>query len=36
VDPGIFDNLEGLAGLYLRRYENKPEFDESFFRIDPV
>jgi len=33
VDPGIFDNLEGMPGLYMRRYQNKPEFDESFFRI---
>ena len=34
VDSGIFDNLEQMPGLYMRRYENKPEFDESFFKID--
>jgi len=34
VDAGIFENLEKMPGMYMRRYENKPEFDESFFRVD--
>ena len=33
VDPGIFDNLDQLPGLLMKRYEDKPEFEEAFFVI---
>jgi uncharacterized protein (DUF362 family) len=33
VDAGLFDNMDALPGLFMSRYEGKPEFDESFFRI---
>ena len=33
VDPAIFDNLDTVPGFFLKRYEGKPEFDESFYRI---
>ena len=33
VDPTIFDNTELGPGLFLSRYEGKPEFEESFFQI---
>jgi coenzyme F420-reducing hydrogenase gamma subunit len=33
VDPAIFENLDTLPGIFLKRYEGRPEFDESFFKI---
>ncbi len=33
TDPAFFDNLDVLPGKFLRRYEGKPEFDESFFTV---
>ena len=33
VDPTIFDNTELGPGLFLGRYEGKPEFEEAFFQI---
>ncbi len=33
VDPAIFQHLESAPGFYMKRYEGKPEFDESHFRI---
>ena len=33
VDPAIFENLDLVPGTFLKRYRNKPEFDESFFKI---
>ena len=36
VDPSIFENKDRTAGLYMKKYESKPEFDESFFRINEV
>lgn len=33
VDPSIFENKDRTAGMYMKKYEGKPEFDESFFRI---
>ena len=33
VDRTIFDNLDLVPGKFLKRYENRPEFDESFFTI---
>ncbi len=33
VDPAFYKNIEQLPGYFLKRYKDKPEFDESFFRI---
>jgi uncharacterized protein (DUF362 family) len=33
VDPAVFENLEEFPGTYLKRYEGRPEFEESFFRV---
>lgn len=33
ADPGLFDQVENLPGFFMARYEGKPEFDESFFRV---
>jgi uncharacterized protein (DUF362 family) len=33
VDPSMFENMALLPGKFLKRYEGRPEFDESFFRI---
>jgi uncharacterized protein (DUF362 family) len=33
VDRTIFDNLDLIPGKFLKRYKNRPEFDESFFTI---
>jgi len=34
VNPTIFEHLDAAPGFYMRKYEGKPEFDESFFRVD--
>ena len=34
VDTSIFENLESAPGSFMGKYKDKPEFDESFFRID--
>ena len=34
VDPAIFENLDMVPGKFLRRYKDRPEFDESFFEIN--
>ena len=34
VDPAILKGRDKIVGSYLKRYEGKPEFDESFFTID--
>ncbi|MGD8292827.1 MAG: DUF362 domain-containing protein [Desulfobacterales bacterium] len=33
VDPTIFENLDKVPGIFMKRYQNRPEFDESFFKI---
>ncbi len=33
INPAIFDNFDKLPGFFMQRYEGKPEFDESFFKI---
>jgi uncharacterized protein (DUF362 family) len=33
VDPTIFDHTEMAPGMFLARYEGKPEFEESFFQV---
>jgi uncharacterized protein (DUF362 family) len=34
VSPGILENLDKAPGFFMRKYEGKPEFDESFFKIE--
>jgi uncharacterized protein (DUF362 family)/Ni,Fe-hydrogenase III small subunit len=34
VDPYFFDHMDTTMGMHLKRYLGKPQFDESFFRID--
>ena len=33
VDPSIFENMDLIPGKFLKRYQGKPEFDESFFKV---
>jgi len=33
VDPSYFENMDLIPGKFLKRYEGKPEFDESFFKV---
>ena len=33
ADPGLFENMDQLPGFFMARYQDKPEFDESFFQI---
>jgi uncharacterized protein (DUF362 family) len=33
INPQILLNLETAPGFFMRKYEGKPEFDESFFQI---
>lgn len=34
VDPGLFENMDQLPGFFLERYKDRPEFEESFFRVE--
>ncbi len=34
VDPTPFSQMETLPGYLMARYQDRPEFDESFFRIE--
>ena len=33
VDPELFTNLDLAPGLFMKRYEGKPEFSHGFYRI---
>lgn len=33
ADPEFFANLETLPGRFMKRYKDRPEFEEDFFRI---
>jgi len=33
VDPAIFANVDRLPGKFLKRYEGRPEFSDSFFTV---
>ncbi len=33
INPAILDNIEKAPMFFMRKYEGRPEFDESFFRI---
>lgn len=34
VDPAMFANTESLPGFFMARYQDRPEFEESFFRVE--
>jgi uncharacterized protein (DUF362 family) len=34
VNPAIIEHMDKGPALYMKRYAGKPEFDESFFKID--
>ena len=34
VDPAILENYEQLPGMLMARYQEKPAFEEGFFRIE--
>ncbi|QTA81874.1 DUF362 [Desulfonema limicola] len=36
ADPSLFKNIEHLPGLFMARYKDKPEFDESFFTVKEI
>ncbi len=33
ADAGLFENIDQLPGVFLSRYKDRPEFDESFFQV---
>jgi len=34
VEPTLFEQIDALPGYFMPRYEGKPEFEESFFRVE--
>ena len=34
IDPRALENVESIPGLFMKRYEGKPEFDETFFQVN--
>jgi hypothetical protein len=34
ADPGLFEKIDQLPGFYLSRYQDRPEYDEGFFRVE--
>ena len=33
VSPTFFEDMDMAAGFFMKRYEGKPEFEESFFKV---
>ena len=33
ADPSMFENMDKLPGAFMSRYEDKPEFEETFFQV---
>ena len=33
VSPTFFENMDMAAGFFMKRYEGKPDFEESFFKV---
>ncbi|NWF93956.1 MAG: DUF362 domain-containing protein [Syntrophaceae bacterium] len=33
ASPAFFENRDMVAGFFMKRYEGRPEFEESFFKI---
>jgi len=36
VSPSFFENMDMAAGFFFKRFEGKPEFEESFHRVTPL
>jgi uncharacterized protein (DUF362 family) len=36
ASPTFFENMDMAAGFFMKRYEGKPEFEESFYRVTPL
>jgi coenzyme F420-reducing hydrogenase gamma subunit len=34
ADPNLFAQAESLPGFFMARYQDRPEFEESFFRVE--
>ncbi len=34
VNPSLFSNIAALPGAYMERYRDRPEFEESFFKVE--
>jgi hypothetical protein len=33
ADPGLFENIDQMPGFFMRRYTDRPEFEEAHFRV---
>ena len=33
ADPELFEHMDRTMGIHLKRYQGKPEFDESFYQV---
>ena len=33
ADPGLFVDIDQLPGFFMAGYQNRPEFEERFFRV---
>jgi uncharacterized protein (DUF362 family) len=33
VSPAFFENMDMAAGFFMKRFEGKPEFEESFYQV---
>jgi hypothetical protein len=34
VDPAHLEGVETYPGMFMKRYEKRPEFQESFYRVE--
>ncbi|MFO7931408.1 MAG: DUF362 domain-containing protein, partial [Desulfosalsimonas sp.] len=34
ADPNLFEQAESLPGFFMAKYRDRPEFEESFFRVE--
>jgi hypothetical protein len=34
VDPVLFEDRNAIPKFFMKKYEGRPEFDESFFRVE--
>lgn len=34
VNPAVFEHMDKAPGFFMQKYEGKPEFDESLFRVE--
>jgi len=35
VDQAVFKQAHLFPGIFMERYKNRPEFDDSFFQVAP-